>query len=189
MRFLAIAVAMMLATKSQTIQSPKPELTADRTLQALAVSFTLHPENYDDLNVRLSHLKPTSVSWIVDLRRLRYPLERVWATATIRVTARPLNQETFSISRRVNGLVTESDILADRSGAQAWLTSFSDVRLFEQFKIESDVDYLLTIRATVEGGSESPIVTSTLARTRLRRVASMPDAPMTCLAFFGPPEA
>ena len=164
-RYLAIAIAVTTAATNLAGQPrSSSELTAVRGSDAVSVSFELHAENYDNLDLRLSHQSVTTVSWVIDLRRLnRYWLERLWASATIRVVARPLDNDTVSISRTVNGRIAESGILVDRRGAERWLTSFSDVPLFEPFQLAGDADHVLTIRATVEGGGENKIVTSTLA--------------------------
>jgi hypothetical protein len=181
MRYLAIAIAVTTAATNLAGQPrSNSELTAASRGDAVNVSFDLHAENGDDLELRLSRQSVTTVSWVIDLHRLnRYWLERLWASATIRVVARPLDNDTVSISRKVNGRIVESGILVDRRGAIRSLTSFSDVPLFEHFQLARDTDHVLTIRATVEGGGENTIVTSTLASARLCRSArsSTPSRP------------
>jgi hypothetical protein len=65
--------------------------------------------------------------------------------------------------------MTESGVLVDRPGAHRWLTSFSEVPLFERIQLAHDADHVLTIRATLEGGGETTVVTSNLAHARLLR--------------------
>ena len=168
------AFAMTLAATATSLAShpsSSSELTAVHVADAVLVSFELHAENYEDLDLRLSRQGATVVSWAIELRRqdrLGW-FDRLWANATIRVFARPLDKDKFSISRSVNGQLTESGILVDRDAAHNWLTSFSDVPLFERFQLARDADHVLTIRATVEGGGENTVVTSILARSRLYR--------------------
>jgi hypothetical protein len=168
-----LAMAIALATAAISLASrpgSSSELTAVSGAEAVLVSFELHAENYEDLDLRLSHQSVTTVSWAIELRRLaRLGRDRLWASAMIRVFARPLGKDRFSISRSVNGQITESGILVDRRGALHWLTSFSDVPLFEPFQLARDADHALAIRATVEGGGENTVVTSSLARARLSR--------------------
>jgi hypothetical protein len=110
------------------------------------------------------------VSWAIELhRQARFGFDRLWANAIVRVVARPLDKDRFSISRSVNGQLTESGILVDRLGAHRWLTSFSDVPAFERVQLARDADHVLKIKATVEGGGENPVVTSIPARGRLYR--------------------
>jgi hypothetical protein len=167
-----LGIAMTLATAATSAADrygSKPELTAVRRAEAILASLDLHAENYEDLDLRLSHQSITIVSWAIELRRLT----RLWrdpllATARIRLFVRPIDKDRFSISRSVNGQTTDAGIVVDRRGAHRWVTSFSDVMLFERFQLARHGDHVLTIiSATVEGGGADTVVTSRLGRARL----------------------
>jgi hypothetical protein len=171
-RCLAIVLALGTATTSPA--SPVgsgAELTAVRAPQAILVSFDLHAENYEDLDQRLLRRGDVVVTWAIELRRQdRWGwFDRLWANATVRVFVRQLDADTFSISRSVNGQPAESGILVDRNTAHQWLTSFSGLPLFERFQLAPDAGHVVTIRAAVEGGGKTAVVTPTLARGRLSR--------------------
>jgi hypothetical protein len=134
------------------------------------VSFDLHAGSYEDLDPRLSRQSATVVSWVIELRRVaHFGFDRLFARAMVRAFARPMDADRFSISRSVNGQITESGIVVDRPGARRWLTSFSDVPLFEPYQLAPDADHALTITAIVEGGGATTFVTPTLARAQLSR--------------------
>jgi hypothetical protein len=171
-----LAVAIMIATATSVGSQPSSssELTAVSRAERVFVSFELHAElhakDYDDVDLRLSHQSVTVVSWAVELRLLAHWLpDRSWTSAMIRAFAQPLGNDRFAVSRSVNGQLTESGVLVDRRGAHRWLTSFSDVPLFERIQLAHHADHVLTIRATVEGGGETTVVTSSLARAPLLR--------------------
>ena len=169
-----LVIALALATATTSLASPlgsSSELTAVRAADAVLVSFNLRAESYEDLDRRLSRRGDLVVSWAIELRRqdrLGW-FDRLWANATVRVFARQVGSDTFSISRSVNGQPTESGILLDRTAAHQWLTSFSGLPLFERFQLARDADHIVTIKATVEGGGETTVVTPMLARGRLSR--------------------
>jgi hypothetical protein len=170
-----LAVAIVLATTATTASmASQPgsgsELSAVSTAERVFVSFDLHAKDYSDLDLRLSRKSVTAVSWAVELRLLAHWLpDRSWMSALIRVFAQPLDNDRYSVSRSVNGQMIESGVLVDRHGAHRWLTSFSDVPLFERIQLAHDADHVLTIKATVEGGGEATVVTANLARAPLRR--------------------
>jgi hypothetical protein len=165
-------MAIALTTSATSLAgdpSSSAKLTAVSVADAVLVSFELHAENYEGLDLRLSRHGVTVVSWAVELRLLAWLRDRAWTSATVRAFAQPLDNDRFSVSRSVNGQVTESGVLVDTSGARRWLTSFSDLPLFERIQLAHDADHVLTIKATIEGGGENTIVTSILARARLLR--------------------
>jgi hypothetical protein len=169
---LAIAMTLAIAAPGLAGSSgSSSELTAVRAADAVLVSFNLRAENYQDLDRRLSRRGDIVVSWAIELRRqdrLGW-FDRLWANATVRVFARHVDSDTFSISRTVNGQPAESGILVDRNTAHQWLTSFSGLPLFERFQLARDADHVVTIKATVEGGGENTVATPMLARGRLLR--------------------
>jgi hypothetical protein len=169
---LVIATTLAIAATGLASSSgSSSELTAVRTGDAVLVSFDLHAQSYEDVDLRLSRRGDIVVSWAIELRRqdrLGW-FDRLWANATVRVFARQLDADKFSISRSVNGQPTESSLTVDRNAARHWLTSFADLPLFERFQLARDADHVVTIRATVEGGGENTVVTPTLARGRLNR--------------------
>jgi len=147
-----VAVAIMLATTTSMASHPDPssKLSAVSKAESVFVSFDLHAKDYGDLDRRLSRQSVTVVSWAVELRLLAWLRDRSWTSAMVRASAQPLDGDRFSVSRSVNGQITESGVLVDRWRARRWLTSFSDVPLFERIQLAHDADHVLTIRATVE---------------------------------------
>jgi hypothetical protein len=170
---VGLATVLSLAPTAATVadrRSSVPEFTAIRGAESILVSFDLHAENYEDLDLRLSRESVTVVSWVIELHRVAHlGFDRLFARAMTRAFARPLTADRFSISRSVNGRVTESGVVVDRREAHRWLTSFSTVPLFDLYQLAPDADHVLTIMATVEGGGEPRVVTSRLARAPLLR--------------------
>jgi len=168
-----LATALTLAPTATTRADQRrsvPEFAAIHGAGAILVSFDLHADNYEDLDLRLSRESATVVSWVIELHRVAHlGFDRLFAKAMTRVFARPLTADRFSISRSVNGQVTESGIVVDRREAHRWLTSFSNVPLFEPYQLAPDADHVLTITATVEGGGEARVDTARLARAQLPR--------------------
>jgi hypothetical protein len=133
------------------------------------VSFDLQPQTRADLEGRLSKRAPTVVIWLVELKRKALLRDRSIVPGVIRVSAQRINDsDTFSVSRSVNGVITENGVRMDRQGAFTWLTCFPPVPLFEQFQLDDHAAHRLTISAILDGGEAPRVVTSTLARADLQ---------------------
>lgn len=166
-RLIAAALVIGIAAATARAQ-PSPQLVAITAGNAVYASFDLQPQTSVDLEERLSKRVPTVVIWLVELKRAALLRDRSIARGVIRVSAQRTNDsDTFSVSRSVNGVITDNGVRLDRQGAFTWLTSFPSVPLFEQFQLDDHAAHRLTISAILEGGEAPRVVTSTLARADL----------------------
>jgi hypothetical protein len=167
-RWILVALAIGIVAAAAAAQQG-PQLVATVAGNAVLVSFDLQPQTRTDMEERLSHRAPTVVMWLVELKRSALLRDRSIVRGVIRASAQRINDsDGFSVSRSVNGVITEDGVRMDRQGAFAWLTSFPPVPLFEQFQLDDHAAHRLTITAIVEGGKAPRIVTSTLARADLQ---------------------
>ena len=167
-RWISAALAIGIAAATAQAQ-PSPQLVATTAGNAVYVSFDLQPQTRADLEERLSKRAPTDVIWMVELKRKALLGDRSIVPGVIRASAQRINDsDTFSVSRSVNGVITENGVQVDRQGAFTWLTSFPPVPLFEPFQLDDHAPHNLTISAILEGGEAPRIVTSILARAHLQ---------------------
>ena len=167
-RWISAVLAFGIAAATTQAQ-PSPQLVATAARDAVYVSFDLQPQTRTDLEERLSKRAPTVVIWLVELKRKALLRDRSIVPGVIRVSAQRIDDsDTFSVSRSVNGVLTESGVRMDRQGAFTWLTCFPPVPLFEQFQLDDHAPHRLTISAILDGGEAPRVVTSTLARADLQ---------------------
>jgi len=167
-RWISVTLAIGMAAVTARAQ-PSPQLVATVSGNSVYVSFDLQPQTRVDLEGRLSKQPKTVVIWLVELKRAAPLRDRSIVRGVIRASAQRINDsDTFSVTRSVNGLVTDNCVPMDRQGAFTWLTSFPPEPLFEQFQLDDHAPHRLTISAILEGGEAPRVVTSTLARADLQ---------------------
>jgi len=163
----AVVAAVMLLTGVAHAQEPL--LRADRVGSSLFVTFDLRSVDTGDLEVRLRGKDPVSVTWEIDVRRaVPFWIDRGVESFAFTVTARATDTpDVFELERTMNARAVSGPVRVSRGEAYAALTSFTNLELPYAVPVESDLRLRLTLRARVEGGGASRIVTQELARSTI----------------------
>lgn len=167
LRTSAVVTTVMLLTGAA--HAREPLLRADRVGSSLFVTFDLRPVDTRDLDVRLRGTDPVSVTWEIDVRRavpfwVDRGVQSFALTATARATETP---DVFELERTMNRRVVSAPVRVSRNEACAALTSFTNIELPYLAPVGADLRLRLTLRARVQGGSASTIVTQELARSTI----------------------